>query len=91
MKAFIAALGGAAVLALAALATPAQAQPHPHRPPPHHHRPLPPPRYVHPGYHHGPHYGPPPRHWGPRQRMRDSDRDGVPDRYDRRPYNPYRR
>jgi hypothetical protein len=26
-----------------------------------------------------------------RHARRDSDRDGVPDRYDRRPHNPYRR
>jgi hypothetical protein len=29
-------------------------------------------------------------HWRDRQMYRDSDRDGVPNRYDRRPNNPYR-
>ncbi|WP_295545339.1 hypothetical protein [uncultured Pseudacidovorax sp.] len=53
--------------------------------------PPPPPRY------HGPpprYYGPPPHHFHrpPHHRggWRDSDRDGVPNRYDRRPHNPYR-
>ena len=36
------------------------------------------------GGHGGHHTGPPPRAW------RDRDGDGVPNRYDRRPRNPYR-
>ncbi|WP_295537503.1 hypothetical protein [uncultured Pseudacidovorax sp.] len=60
--------------------------------------PPPPPRYY------GPppaYYGPPPRHYGPpprhyhrpphhRRGWGDADRDGVPNRYDSRPHNPYR-
>lgn len=94
MKKLSLALATAALLSLAALSAPAQAQPHygdhgyrPHAvvvPPP-------PPRHVvrhghdrHADYHHG-------RRADYRHARRDSDRDGVPDRYDRRPHNPYRR
>ena len=94
MKKLSLALATAALLSLAALSAPAQAQPHhgdhgyrPHVvvvPPP-------PPRHVvrhdydrHADYHHG-------RRADYRHARRDSDRDGVPDRYDRRPHNPYRR
>ncbi len=48
---------------------------------------VPAPVPVHVGVHggHGHHHsGPPPRAW------RDRDGDGVPNRYDRRPHNPYR-
>lgn len=42
------------------------------------------PRWSPPAYHHHHHH-----HGG--GRYRDSDRDGVPDRWDRRPENPWRR
>lgn len=38
------------------------------------------------GYHHGYHHG----HRGRGGPWGDADRDGVPNRYDRRPHNPYR-
>jgi len=89
MKKLSLALAAATLLALAALSAPAQAQPHlgdhgyrPHVvvvPPP-------PPHVVRHGYAHRHD-----RHAGYRHARRDSDRDGVPDRYDRRPHNPYRR
>jgi len=84
------AAGAAAVLALTALSAPAQAQPH----------------HGDRGYRpHGGHVQPAPRHISRhdyyhqrhdrggfyRHARRDSDRDGVPDRFDRRPNNPYRR
>ena len=102
MKKLIAAVGGAALMSLALLSTPAQAQARSHGPivqvqyyvappPPRHYAPPPPPRYAHPGYYpHGPRYHPRHRHWERRHGMRDNDRDGVPNRYDRRPNNPYR-
>uniref|UniRef100_C5D150 Putative signal peptide protein n=1 Tax=Variovorax paradoxus (strain S110) TaxID=543728 RepID=C5D150_VARPS len=94
MKKLSLALAAATLLSLAALSAPAQAQPHlgdhgyrPHVvvvPPP-------PPRHVirhghdrHADYRHG-------HRADYRHARRDSDRDGVPDRYDRRPHNPYRR
>lgn len=97
MKKMSLAIGTAALLALAALSAPAQAQHYDHRPD---YRPRvvvvppPPPRHVvRPGYDHRDdhrydhrRYG---RH-GPRGGWRDNDRDGVPNRYDRRPNNPYR-
>ena len=97
MKKMFFAVGTAAVVALAALSAPAQAQPH-HGPGYRPHVvvvPPPPPRHVvrhdhryRNGYHPGHRYD----HRGPyRYGRRDSDRDGVPDRYDRRPNNPYRR
>lgn len=89
-KLSLAFFGTAAAVALAALSVPAQAQPH------HGHRDYrprvivvqpPPPRHIarhgyHPRHDRGGYY---------RHARRDSDRDGVPDRYDRRPNNPYRR
>jgi hypothetical protein len=97
MKKMSLAVGTAALLALAALGAPAQAQPYdgpplvrPHILPP----PPPPPRHmVRPGYDHRYDRRNDQRRYdrhGPRRGMRDSDRDGVPDRYDRRPNNPYR-
>jgi hypothetical protein len=50
---------------------------HPHRYHYHHHHP-----------HHGHHHH---HHRGHGRGYRDSDRDGVPDRWDRRPENPWRR
>jgi hypothetical protein len=97
MKKMSLAVGTAALLALAALSAPAQAQHYDHRPD---YRPRvvvvppPPPRYVvRPGYDHR--YGHRYDHrrydrHGPRGGWRDNDRDGVPNRYDRRPNNPYR-
>jgi hypothetical protein len=41
--------------------------------------------------HRGSHYFPEPGRWSRWSRTRDSDRDGVPNRYDRDPYNYYRR
>jgi hypothetical protein len=95
MKKMSLAIGTAAVVVLAALHAPAQAQPRhlahgshvvvvpaPPRPVV---RPHPVPRHV---------YGPAYRHHHRayhRHAWRDSDHDGVPNRYDRRPHNPYRR
>ncbi|WP_447776965.1 hypothetical protein [Variovorax boronicumulans] len=67
-------------------------------PPPHHPRyyaPPPPPRHYHPGHYDGPrrhgYYDHGRRDWdGRRHGRRDYDGDGVPNRYDRRPNNPYR-
>ena len=89
MKKFSLAFAAAAVTALVTLSTPVEAQPY-HRDG---YRPpvvvvvQPPPRrvVVRNGYYRharGPYY---------RHGRRDSDRDGVPDRFDRRPNNPYRR
>ncbi|MDR6890796.1 MULTISPECIES: hypothetical protein [Variovorax] len=90
MKKFSLAFGAAALLALSALSAPAQAQPHPgdrgYRP----HVVVvapPPPRHV--TRHRYDHRHDRRAHY--RHARRDSDRDGVPDRYDRRPHNPYRR
>lgn len=98
MKQMFLAVGAAALLALGALAAPAQAQPHGHpggrhdRPqvivvqPPPPHRFAPPrhdSRYDHRRDHRYDRHG--------HRRLRDRDRDGVPDRYDRFPGNPYRR
>lgn len=99
MKKLTFAFGAAALLSLAALSAPAQAQTGgsfiqaqvyvvPPPPPRRHYAPPPPPRY----------YGPPRHYHGPdryyrdgrRYGRRDSDGDGVPNRYDRRPNNPYR-
>ena len=105
MKKLSFAIGAAALLSLATLGIPAQAQtggrfiqaqvyvvPAPPPPPRHYYAPPPPPRhYYGPGYYRGPdrHYG---RRWDdrPRYGRRDNDGDGVPNRYDRRPNNPYR-
>jgi hypothetical protein len=89
MKKMFFAFGAAAAVALATLSGAAQSQPH------HGERgyrphvvvvPPPPPRHImRHGYH--------PRHDDRayyRHARRDSDRDGVPNRYDRRPHNPYR-
>jgi hypothetical protein len=95
------AIAAASLLSLGALTTPAQAQPFgpsvnaqvyvvPAPPPPryyrHHERRYyapPPPRYYH--HRHD-------RRWDDRRGgyYRDRDGDGVPNRYDRRPDNPYR-
>ena len=103
MKQMFLAAGTAALLALGALATPAQAQPHGH-PGGHHDRPQvivvqpPPPAYRVAPPRHGPRYD---HRYDHRRdhgydrrahrRVRDHDRDGVPDRHDRFPNNPYRR
>ena len=104
MKKLASAIGAAALLSLAALSAPAQAQtggsfiqaqvyvvPAPPPPPRHHYYAPPPPphhyggpRYYHRDHHHRRHWEH--RHYG----RRDYDRDGVPDRWDRRPANPYR-
>ncbi|RIX80193.1 hypothetical protein D3H34_12670, partial [Acidovorax cavernicola] len=57
--------------------------------------PPPPPRHYHRDYYDGPrrhgYYGHGHRDWeGRRYGRRDNDGDGVPNRYDRRPNNPYR-
>jgi hypothetical protein len=101
MKKLTFAFGAAVLLSLAALSAPAQAQrggpiiqaqvyvvpPPPRR----YYAPPPPPRYYGPR-HYGPdrHYRD--RRWDDRRHhgRRDNDRDGVPNRYDRRPNNPYR-
>lgn len=89
MKKISFALGTAAVLALTALSAPAQAQPH-------HgdrgYRPgvvvvQPAPRHIARHDYHQRHD----RRAYYRHARLDSDRDGVPNRYDRRPNNPYRR
>lgn len=100
MKQMFLAAGAAALLALGALPSAAQAQPHGH-PGGYHDRPRPqvivvqppPPRYV-ARPHHGPRYDHRHDHRYDRRayrRGRDHDRDGVPDRHDRFPSNPYRR
>jgi len=99
MKKMSLAIGTAALLALAALSAPAQAQHYDHRPD---YRPRvvvvpappPPPRYVvRPGYDHRYDHRHDHRRYDRRDHrrgMRDNDRDGVPNRYDSRPNNPYR-
>ncbi|MDH6165857.1 hypothetical protein M2282_000985 [Variovorax boronicumulans] len=104
MKKLTFAVAAAALMSLAALSAPAQAQTGgrfiqaqvyvvPAPPPPRRYYAPPPPRHFHPGYHrdgrrydHG-------RRWDDRRHYggrRDNDGDGVPNRYDRRPNNPYR-
>ncbi|WP_093199458.1 hypothetical protein [Variovorax sp. YR750] len=102
MKQLTYAFGAAALMSQAMLGTPAQAQTGgnfiqaqvyvvPAPPPPRrYYAPPPPPRhYYGPGYHRDHHYD---RRWDDRRRYgrRDNDGDGVPNRYDRRPNNPYR-
>ncbi|SFO03204.1 MULTISPECIES: hypothetical protein [unclassified Variovorax] len=103
MKKLTYAFGAAALLSLAAISAPAQAQSGPFiqaqvyvtPAPPHRHydrryyAPPPPPHY-HPGYHRGDRYYRHDRYDGRRYGRHDNDRDGVPNRYDRRPNNPYR-
>jgi len=98
MKKILSAFATAAAIAFAVSSAPAQAQPHhgdrgyrPHvvvDPPP-------PPRHItRHGYHPRHDHHADDRHdrRGYYRHARwDSDRDGVPDRYDRRPHNPYRR
>ena len=99
MKKIFFALGTAAVVALAALSAPAQAQPHHgdrgYRPHVIVVPPAPPRPIVRHGYHprhdHRASYYRHDRRDGYRHGRRDSDRDGVPNRYDRNPHNPYRR
>jgi hypothetical protein len=108
MKKLTFAIAAAALMSLAALSAPAQAQtggrfiqaqvyvvpepPHPHR----YYAPPPPPRHYHPGYYRdADRYGrgyDRGRRWDDRRHSgrRDNDGDGVPNRYDRRPNNPYR-
>ena len=101
MKKLSFAIAAAALLSLGAIGTAAQAQPFGGRvtqtqvyvvpappPPPGYYR-RPPPRHY---------YAPPPRYrrdhdrrWDHRRGRWDNDRDGVPNRYDRAPNNPYRR
>jgi len=104
MKKLTFAFAAAALVSLAALSAPAQAQTGgrfiqaqvyvvPAPPPPRRYYAPPPPRHYHPGYYrdgrrydHG-------RRWDDRRHYggrRDNDGDGVPNRYDRRPNNPYR-
>ncbi|MDQ0569115.1 hypothetical protein QFZ42_000949 [Variovorax paradoxus] len=107
MKKLIFAISAAALLSLAALSAPAQAQTGgrfiqaqvyvvPAPPPPRHHYYAPPPprhHYYGPGYHrgHDRYEDRRHRHWEERRYgRRDYDGDGVPNRYDRRPNNPYR-
>ncbi|RQO58151.1 hypothetical protein DBV14_08550 [Variovorax sp. KBW07] len=108
MKKLSFAFAAAALLSLAAVTAPAQAQtggrfiqaqvyvvpaPPPHR---RYYAPPPPPRHYHgPRYYHGPdrYYDRGGRRWDDRRHYsgrRDNDGDGVPNRYDRRPNNPYR-
>ena len=99
MKKMSLALGSTAVIVLAALHAPAQAQPRPLAHGPHVLVVPAPPRPVArphpaPGQVHGHVYRPAYRHHHRayhRHAWRDSDHDGVPNRYDRRPHNPYRR
>jgi hypothetical protein len=103
MKQLTFAFGAAALLSLATLSIPAQAQTGgnfiqaqvyvvPAPPPPRrYYAPPPPPRhYYGPGYRRDHYYD---RRWDDRRHhggRRDNDGDGVPNRYDRRPNNPYR-
>ncbi|CAN5903071.1 hypothetical protein BH11PSE13_BH11PSE13_39130 [soil metagenome] len=99
MKMLSFAIAAAALLSLGAIGTAAQAQPFgghtiqaqvyvvpapPHRG---YYRPAPPPRhyYAPNRYRHGD------RRWDNRRGRGDRDRDGVPNRFDRAPNNPYRR
>jgi hypothetical protein len=102
MKKLTYAFGAAALLSLAAISAPAQAQSGPFiqaqvyvtPAPPHRHYDrryyAPPPPHYHPGYHRGDRYYRHDRYDGRRYGRRDNDGDGVPNRYDRRPNNPYR-
>ncbi len=101
MKKLSFAIAAAALLSLGAIGTAAQAQlvgghtiqaqvyvvpapPHRgyyHRPPP------PPPRYYYAPNHYRYYH----RRWNNHHGRWDYDRDGVPNRYDRAPNNPYRR
>lgn len=104
MKKLTFAFAAAALMSLAALSAPAQAQTGgrfiqaqvyvvPAPPPPRRYYAPPPPRHYHPGYYRdGRHYDHG-RRWDDRRHYggrRDNDGDGVPNRYDRRPNNPYR-
>ncbi|QSI32320.1 hypothetical protein GNX71_23115 [Variovorax sp. RKNM96] len=104
MKKLTFAFAAAALVSLAALSAPAQAQTGgrfiqaqvyvvPAPPPPRRYYAPPPPRHYHPGYYRdGRHYDHG-RRWDDRRHYggrRDNDGDGVPNRYDRRPNNPYR-
>ena len=106
MKKLTFAFGAAALLSLAALSAPAQAQtggrfiqaqvyvvPAPPPPPRHHYyvAPSPPNYYDAPRYRDHDRYEHRHRRWEERREgRRDYDGDGVPNRYDRRPNNPYR-
>ena len=103
MKKLTLAFGAAALLSLAAVTAPAQAQPGgsfiqaqvyvvPPPPPRRHYYAPPPPRYYHgPRHYHGGDRYYRDRRWDDRRHgRRDNDGDGVPNRYDRRPNNPYR-
>ncbi|WP_422087528.1 hypothetical protein [Variovorax sp.] len=104
MKKLTLAFGAAALLSLAAFTAPAQAQPGgsfiqaqvyvvpPPPPRPRYYAPPPPPRYYHgPRHYHGGDRYYRDRRWDDRRHgRRDNDGDGVPNRYDRRPNNPYR-
>ncbi|WP_198086949.1 hypothetical protein [Variovorax sp. E3] len=103
MKKLTLAFGAAALLSLAAFTAPAQAQSGgsfiqaqvyvvPAPPPRRYYAPPPPPRYYHgPRHYQGDRYYRD-RRWDDRRHYgrRDNDGDGVPNRYDRRPNNPYR-
>jgi hypothetical protein len=102
MKKLTFAFAAAALMSLAALSAPAQAQTGGRfiqaqvyvvpPPPPRRYYAPPPPRHYHPGYYRDGRYDHG-RRWDDRRHYggrRDNDRDGVPNRYDRRPNNPYR-
>ena len=99
MKQMFLAAGTATLLALGALSIPAAAQAQPHgRPGGDHHRPQvivvqpPPPPHHGPRYDHRYDHRRDHRHdRRAYRRLRDHDRDGIPDRHDRFPNNPYRR
>lgn len=104
MKKLTFALGAAAFLSLVALTAPAQAEiagGHFVQAQHYYVQPAPPPRYYRD--HDRRYYAPPPRYYRDADRgygrgwegrrysgRRDYDGDGVPNRYDRRPNNPYR-
>jgi len=106
MKKLTLAIGAAALLSLAALSAPAQAQtggrfiqtqvyvvPAPPPPPRHQYYVAPPPPHYYgpPRYYDHDRYEYRHRRWEERRYgRRDDDGDGVPNRYDRRPENPYR-
>ncbi|WP_454903773.1 hypothetical protein [Variovorax gossypii] len=104
MKKLTLAFGAAALLSLAAFTAPAQAQTGgsfiqaqvyvvpPPPPRPRYYAPPPPPRYYHaPRHYHGNDRYYRDRRWDDRRHgRRDNDGDGVPNRYDHRPNNPYR-
>lgn len=98
MKKICFAIGTSALIALGAMTAPAHADQRSAQRYPHHRAiVVPAPPAPHFNHYRGPrwhgdrhHYRSDTRRYYRRHGMRDNDRDGVPNRYDRRPNNPYR-